>query len=380
MSWSCQLFGYRPEELPIAGQAKEAWQRQQFDATGRSSADLRIGPDVVATANVVDSLRAAAAANGRPVRAAVPIGDVHHEFGRNCLGSVHQVDETLHYDLVVGGQHKPGSAGFEAEPSLVDLSLQVVGSAPQPGRMAQPISTFGGGGFIWSINHWFDLLVANLLAVQTTCARMGENRIAAGASVHPTAVVENSVVDDGAVIGPLAVVRNAHIGPRVIVEDQANVRSSIVGAESTLQTQCVVSGSAIGPQSVISFHAAIRGSLLFGRSTISAPVVARSVIGPETFLARGVAISASTLADTPIRVRVGSQTVSTGARLVGCAVGAGSRIGNGVTIPGGYTVPAGIQLAERPLPKLSPETPTGTSLLLDGSRIRTLPTLKGMTT
>ena len=130
----------------------------------------------------------------------------------------------------------------------------------------------------------------------------------------------------------------------------------------------------VGPATVISFQTAIRGSLLFGQSTISAPVVARSVIGPDSFLARGTSIGATTLADTTVSVRHRNRTADSGARLVGCAVGRGARIGNGIALPAGYTVPADSYLVERPIPRLSPDAPRMTPLLLDGNRFRPIPT------
>ena len=78
----------------------------------------------------------------------------------------------------------------------------------------------------------------------------------------------------------------------------------------------------------LSFGVALRGSVVFGGSTISAPVVARSVVGEGCFLGRGVGVSATTLADTTIRVRHDGCAVDSGMRLLGCAIGNGARIGN----------------------------------------------------
>lgn len=384
MIWSEQLFGLSPEELPLAGQTRATWQQEQLETAGGTQDDLDLGSDVVVSAGVIGALLAAAQETGRPVIAAAPIGAIHEEFGRNTLGLAEVVDDTLQYDLTVAAPSltRSSSNGTATGPSpfLLDQLLEVVSESPQPGRMAKPITGFAGDRFIWSVNHWYDLLVANLLAAQSRCSRITGNHIGSGVVIHPLAMVEDSIIEDGAVIGPMAVVRNSHVGAGTVIEDQVNIRSSIIGQEATVQTQSLVSGSVIGDGTVISFHTAIRGSLLFGQSTISCPVVARSVIGPETFLARGVGISASTLADSPIRVRVESRLVCTGARLVGCAVGRGARIGNGVTVPAGYTVPAGVHLVERPMPRIDPDTPAKTSLVLDGGRLRTLPVLKGMKT
>ncbi|MEM9653101.1 MAG: hypothetical protein AAGA65_13455, partial [Actinomycetota bacterium] len=391
MTWSHDLFGCGPGDLPVAGVARAVWQADELTAAGDRAAagppaetgapgegvtsdpPVVTGSDVVVSAGYLRALRALAAERRRPVRAAVALGPIHDEFGANTLGCVTATStaagEGLAYALTVG-------CGEASELGVVDPLLTVMSRSPQPGRMASPITGFGGDRFIWSVNHWYDVLVINLLATQSACGRQIANTIAADASVHPTAVVENSTVEPGATVGPFAVVRNAHIGTDTTVEEQVSIRGSIVGPGSVLQTRSMVHGSTVGPETVISFHTAIRGSVVFGRSTISAPVVARSVIGPDTFLARGVSISASTLADTPVVVRVGGRLVDTGARLVGCAVGRGARIGNGIDIPAGYTVPADTRLAARPIPHIEADPPksSSTTLLLDGGRFRTLPT------
>lgn len=363
------LFGSDRESLPVAGQAWRDRRQAMVDTAAQTGHRLTAAPEILASPRFIETLAQRSAELDTPVRASVELGDLHQEFGPNTIGGPQPTDGTLSYDLVVGSSDRP------AQPVVVD-QMAVAARAPQPGRMARPITSFAGDRFIWAVDHWFDLLVVNQLALQARAAGL-ETLVDPAAEVHPTAVVEDSIVGPGATVGPYAVVRRSEIGAGTVVDEHASIRGSIIGPATIVQTQALVHSSVVGPETVISFQTAIRGSVLFGRSTISAPVVARSVIGPETFLARGVSISATTLLDAPIPVRIGSRAVDTGARLLGCAIGRGARIGNGITIPAGYTVPPGSYLVERPLPRIPDNTDPTSLLLLDGGRFRPLPTLKG---
>lgn len=371
MSWSEALLGLEPSELPLGDVPIDRWQQDQIAAAGLAASEVELGPGVVASAGYLQALAEAAAESGGSARAVTPIEAVHDEFGANTLAELDRTPTTLGYDLAVGG---PTGA---ARPALID-QLDVAASSPQPGRMADPIRTFAGDRFVWRIAHWWDLLVVNLLVAQTRAATAGPTTIDPSAEVHPTAVVDHSTIGPGARIGPFAVVARSEVGADAVVAEQTSVRDSLIGEGTVVQAQSLVVGSVVGPAAVLSFHTAVRGSLVVGHSTISAPVVARSVIGSETFLARSAALGATTLADTPVTVRVGRRSCSTGAHLVGCCLGRGARIGNGISIPAGYTVPAGAHLVDRPLPRIQDDLADGATLLLDGGRFRNLPTLKGM--
>ena len=367
MSCWHELFGCDRDHLPVAGSSWAAWRQAMAGAAAEAGVELWASPETVASPAFVAALAEHSVRLGSPVQAEVALGELHDEFGPNALGGPGPVDGKLVYDLVVGGRS-------EAPRTVAVDQLSVASRSPQPGRMARPLTAFEGDRFVWAVDHWSDLLVANLLALQARTGRI-EGEVAATAEVHPTAVVEDSVVGPGATIGPFAVVRSSEVGAGCLVDDHASVRGSILGDGTVVQPQALVHGSAVGPGTVVSFQTAVRGSVLFGHSTISAPVVARSVIGPDSFLARGVSLSASNLTDSPIAVRVGARSVATGSHLLGCAIGRGARIGNGITIPAGYTVPADTYLVERPLPRVPAHPAPATPLLLDGNRFRPLPTL-----
>lgn len=251
--------------------------------------------------------------------------------------------------------------------------------SPQPGRMARPILAPRGGRYIWTVGHWSDLLVANLLELQARTYQNPDPVIDASASVHPTAVVERSSIGPGVVVGPLAVIRDSIVGAGCRIDEQTSLAGSFIDQRAIIQTGALIHGSVVGPDTVVSFHTAIRGSVLLGASTISAPVVARSVIGRNVFLARDTSIGATTITDDPVRVRIGRRTLSSGMHLLGCAIGNGARIGNGIDLPAGYEVPTDTYLVDRPLPRLGPDAERFRPLVLIDRTFRSLGLSKGPT-
>lgn len=368
--WAERLFGSAIEQLPVLGISLAAHQ-QTLAASARRDhhVELSFGPGVFATSEFGEALCDRVPRDGTTVAVAVDEGVVHREFGRNGFGAS-ACGGRIHYDI--RARCRRGGAPTEADRRVVIPTEWSATERPQPGRMAEPIVVPSGRSVIWGIGHWSDLLVANLLALQAEIATPPVTTIDATARIHESAIVEKSVVGGGTVIGPHAVVRDSIIGAGVQIDELTSIASSRVEDESVVQTGALVHGSFVGVSTVVSFHTAIRGSVLFGRSTISAPVVARSVVGADVFLARGVGIGASNLQDTPVHVRVGSRSVSSGIRLLGCAIGSGARVGNGTVLPPGYEVLAGRYLVQRPIAQLADAVPAGVPLVQIGDRFRQL--------
>ncbi len=384
--WATDLFDVEPARLPLLDRTVADWQRSAM-AAADASADIRLrcAPEVVASPPLLAGLAAAAAEAGAPLAAAVHLGSEHREFGPNPFGG--RLDGTvLHYDLVADptdganasrNLDRAAPAGATSRPARPHR-LATLHDGPvrlQPGRMATGIGTPTGQDFIWALGYWPDLLVINLLALQAATATIeadGPATIADTCDIHPTAVVERSRIGAGVSIGPFAVIRDSIVADGARVAEQTSVSGSLIGEGSEVQTGSLVHGSVVGPETLVSFHTAIRGSVLMGHSTISTPVVARSLIGRDVFLARGVNIAASTLTDTTISVRHGRRSVDSGMRLLGCVVGRGSRIGSGILLPAGYEVPADTFLADQPLPRVDADAPRRRPLLLIGRKFRSL--------
>jgi carbonic anhydrase/acetyltransferase-like protein (isoleucine patch superfamily) len=354
------LFGLSLGEAPIAGKTLSEWQ----DEARHEVARLRLGDSVLVSTAFADEFEKASSGVDGPTTPRIALGAAHEAFGPNVFGA-EIVDGALAYAVTLG------AAG--PEPHLVEMSvLDTALASPQPGRMTTPILAPRGDRIIWAIGHWTDLLVANLLMLQSVVLGNTGNEIDSTADVHPTAIVERCRVGADVRVGPYAVISDAHLGAGTVVMEHASVARSQLGAGCVVQTGALVHDSVVGDTTVLSFHTATRGSVLLGHSTISAAVVARSVIGRDVFLARGMQIGASTLADEPVRVRVGRRSISTGIRLLGCGVGSGSRIGGGVALSPGYEVPPDTYLVERPAPRVAEGAASKTPLVHVDNEFRRL--------
>lgn len=154
-----------------------------------------------------------------------------------------------------------------------------------------------------------------------------------GCDIHPSAVVEASVLGDGVRIGPGAVVRGAMLGAGVEVEELALVVGSVVGARSRVQRQAMLKFSVTGEE-------------------VSAGGTAQlSIFGDRSAMRLGSYTLDRRLDGTPVRVRMGegphAALVESGPAL-GVALGPGASIGSGVWIGAGRAVPAGVVLVRGP--------------------------------
>jgi NDP-sugar pyrophosphorylase family protein len=362
--WSWALFGVGVDDLPIVDSTVGKRRARIARRAEKRNVSVVIGDAVVVSDLLADDLFRRAADSSSRITASVRVGVAHREFGPNRFGAC-AIDNVLHYDV----QAACGLTSRSESAVLEHISEATASS--QPGRMHEPILAPRGDRYIWSIGHWVDLLVANLLALQERIAACPQtSEIDPTATVHRTAVVERSVIGAGTTIGPYAIVRDSEIVSDVTIDEQSSISRSYIGRGAAIQTGSLVHGSVVGALSTISFHTAVRGSVLFGQSTISAPVVARSVIGPGTFLARGASVAASLISDEEVSVRHQGRSVPSGLRLLGSAVGRGARIGNGVHLAAGETVPAGAFLVTKPAPSVSIDAPVATPLMLTGNRFR----------
>jgi len=371
MPWSETLFELPLDELPIAGERLVDARRRVASVAEGHGRNIVSDPAVYATSPFIEALCQAARPN-TAAQAAVRPDALHIEFGRNQLG-VEDDGNRLIYPLAAHPSTGQTAVTSAVSPEVVDVPRHTTfASRPQPGRMAEPILAISTDSFIWKLAHWTDLLVANLLALQLRVRSITASRIAAGAAIHPTAIVENSAIEHGAVVGPYAVVRNSSIGEGVQLDEHVSVAGSVIEDGTHVQTGALVHGSVVGPSTVVSFHCALRGSVALGRSTLSTPVIARSLIGRDVFLARGVSIGASLLGDEQVRIRSNVGSVPSGLRLLGCAVGTGARVGNGTDLPPGYEVPAHRYLAQRPVAAVDPDSANRLPLVQVEGRFRQL--------
>lgn len=164
--------------------------------------------------------------------------------------------------------------------------------------------------------------------------------------IHPTAVVELSVLGDDVEIGPFAVVRGSWIGTGAKITEQCRVAGSIVGEQATIARGTNLQLSVALPGSYISEG---RGHQM-------------SVFGRDCFIAVGVTTYDLSFGD-PIAVNTATGRVSSGTRFLGAAIGHRARLGPHVRIGYGEEVPNGALIVgngdevARKIPETLDDTP-----------------------
>ena len=380
-------FGRPFAELPVLNVPVATWREKVLnenglvrEGSGYRRADglvVQWDDDVFVSPEFMTAFLSGAGRAGRSVVAEVGLGTLHLAYGPNRTAFPEVGTTRLRYGL----RATPHGADAEAPPQSLELPWSNVhAKLAQPGRMDPlvfPLET----AFIWSAQHWCDVLSCNQMALAAATSRMpaGVER-AENVEIHPTATVERSRLGKGVRIGPYSLVTGSTLGDGVVVGNHAAVNGSVIGPGSLVQEQCSVKDSVVGPDVVVSFRTSVRASVLMGSSTSSVPALPRCIVGEQTFLARGLAIAASVLDGSTIWVWHRGKRVDTGIPMLGVAIGPGARAG-GVSLPAGYEVPSSYYLAGRPVGRLSPDLPRGETLVETNGSFRSfgryVPTPKG---
>jgi len=139
--------------------------------------------------------------------------------------------------------------------------------------------------------------------------------------VHPSAVVEASVLADGVRVGAGAVVRGSILGPGARVEEQALCEGCVLGDGAVVQRQAMLRFSVLGSD-------AMHGG-----------VTQLSVLGEHSELKRGAyGMDQSFTGD--VGVLVGQEIAGVPLSMIGICLGPRARVGSGVWIAPGRAVPA----------------------------------------
>lgn len=163
----------------------------------------------------------------------------------------------------------------------------------------------------------------------------GLSQIHPSAIVHPTAVVEGSIIGPGARVGAYAVIRFSVIGEGAFIDDHAGIKFSIIG-----------DGAYIANNNVIFFTTAYPGAFL-----ISGPYQF-CCFGRDTAIMNSIP-SDYRLDNRTIQVRTEKGLQDTGLRFAGSIVGHGTRIAAGLIIAPGRVIPGGLTLYPDPARVLS---------------------------
>lgn len=173
-----------------------------------------------------------------------------------------------------------------------------------------------------------------------------------GCDVHPSAVVEASVLGDGVKIGPGAVVRGSILQRGAEVEELALVVGSVVGANARVQRQSMFKFS------VLSNSASCGGT------------VQLSFFGEGATLRGGSYTIDRNLDGSPVRVTLADGSLADAGPVLGVALGPRSAIGSGVWIGAGRAIPADVTVIRSPYDtvlRFGKDVPPGVYAVVDGS-------------
>lgn len=180
------------------------------------------------------------------------------------------------------------------------------------------------------------------------------SRIHPEAEVHPTAVIEGSVIEKGAKIGAYAVVRFSYVGENAFIDDHAGIKFSSVGSRSYIANNCVLFFSVVYPRAFL-----ISGPYQF------------TLFGYDSAMMNAIP-SDYRLDGEPIPVRTSRGLVSTGLRFVGSVIGHRSKIAAGVIIAPGRIIPNDIHILPDParvIASVPDDLQPGSTYCLIGGRL-----------
>jgi hypothetical protein len=156
------------------------------------------------------------------------------------------------------------------------------------------------------------------------------NRIGKRCDIHPTAVVEGSVIGDGVSIGPFARVLFSHLGDGASVMTAGQVEFSVVGARALVSQQTVVRFCVLYPE-------AVAGQYL----------MQQCILGRQAVTTAG-AYAIDLNFEQSIRVPLDGKLHDSGTRFLGSAFGHRCRVGTGFWMASGRMVPNGCFLIRDP--------------------------------
>ena len=251
----------------------------------------------------------------------------------------------------------PGGDGEwrDLAPVTVDLGLQAVPDQQLPEALSHAGRTMkGGAAAVHQVHHWSHLVRCSLFAILAQARQASLDferagwparirtllrilwaarsfrldRLAAAvsdihpsASVHPTAVIEASV-----------------IGPRARIGAHTVIRASVIGEDARVDEHSLVQMSAVGARARVGRQAMLTALTLMDGAFISGGGYQASIIGRDAFVAWGTVMLDMSMG-SPVKVEHAGERVSSGHHFLGSAIGHRVRIGNGVRLNHGLSVP-----------------------------------------
>ncbi|HOX46151.1 MAG TPA: hypothetical protein PK668_21285 [Myxococcota bacterium] len=156
------------------------------------------------------------------------------------------------------------------------------------------------------------------------------NVLGRGCDIHPTALVEGSILGDHVQIGPFASVRECILGDGVEVGSHTHFKRCVVGAGcNTLNDSYFI------------------GCTFYPGSTLANLMLRNSVLGRRVFMTTGVTLRDDGLTG-PISVVQAGREVPTGRWVLGGCAGHGSQLGARALLEPGRAVPNRTTIILRP--------------------------------
>jgi acetyltransferase-like isoleucine patch superfamily enzyme len=180
------------------------------------------------------------------------------------------------------------------------------------------------------------------------------NSIGKNPRIHPTAILEGSVIGDGVEIGPFSYVRSSVIADGAVLTERSSVKSSYLGENSFLMGSDVVN-SYVGAETAI-----------FG------PMLYNVVFGERSFLSGGSGFADFILGAGSINATIDGKDVPSNLSFLGSAVGDDCFLGANLIFAPGRTIPDGTRLLDHGLIKSVPTTPGG-AYVLSGAKLLQVP-------
>jgi hypothetical protein len=156
------------------------------------------------------------------------------------------------------------------------------------------------------------------------------SRIGRGCEIHPTAVIEGSIIEDGARIGPFAVVRFSRVGAKSWIQDHGKVTLSV-----------------LGERSMVSAGSTVNFCLTYPQASASQILMQLSVLGRRA-ITTGGGFMMDMRFDGEVRVMHQGRVQGTGGRFLGSAIGHDAILGTGFWLAPGRAIPNGAVVVRDP--------------------------------
>ncbi|OGD66774.1 hypothetical protein A2442_01465 [Candidatus Campbellbacteria bacterium RIFOXYC2_FULL_35_25] len=204
---------------------------------------------------------------------------------------------------------------------------------------------------IIQIDHWSNLWAANLAFVITIIEQANKtnkilllllaiknfsfnrwkiagslNKIGKKCDIHPTAIVECSVIGDNVTIGAGTIIRESVIGNDSFIGNGITIEYSVIGNNCT----------------IVDGH--ILYSTIYSNAQIANQMISASIIGKDVFIGAGVILTDLRLDNKNVLTKKDNHLIDTGNIFLGSCLGNGVYLGSGCIVAPGRSIPNGLHI------------------------------------